>query len=686
MYREQVCAVARHAERADEGFASRWPMTSDAARFPFDPPLTTTGIVDAHDLGCKIKSAIINWGNVPPVVVSSPYKRCVQTACEICSVLNAPLLIDRQLGEMFSPALFGGEIEPKNIHRPFSTARAYALDRGVAIRSKCVGRKPLWPESTEDARMRFAKRFQEYVNRGIMAQRHFILISHAEAVAAAVSCLSGAPEGILHVDPCGFFTARRFCLSPEKCLASKQKIGDDKDIALLNDDDEEVSKGWKIQTDGILSFRPSPKNSNRKFSLGEALLNLPKEPLEKINGPLSCSPKTPSSACFLDWASTPPFTPQRIRSKSARISQSRRNSRGNCGASPTEPGTPMPDSCCSPLSPNSNGTPVRTPGTRRRNLPETSAQPCDSRRRKKHEPGKFRSDPGKYSTSPWCSSNIAEECSPLLPPTNRHVLSSWHLKSSSLLQGASSSATSEQDELSTPGGLSISSKQESEGGEISFNLSLGNSRLLRRRVSTGDLGQLKENVEVSNKNQVERSESLDAEEEAPPHLPIRMIQSLSDIAKAKHTSLNLGNSSLLRRRFSNRSIQSFASSGGLSSQSDPDAEDEKDQTPFPSHETMSTESDANLQLFRMMTEEETPTAMTPSSSCDTASPQMLRSISTTSGNVMIMMVDEDSVSDFVQKPELSFCDSTTDSHEGSAPSESSSFSSQRSDLVNNPGI
>ena len=51
------------------------------------------------------------------VVVSSPFFRCVQTACEICLALGGPeedviLLLDRELGEVYGPSMMGAE-EPK---------------------------------------------------------------------------------------------------------------------------------------------------------------------------------------------------------------------------------------------------------------------------------------------------------------------------------------------------------------------------------------------------------------------------------------------------------------------------------------------------------------------------------------------------------------------------------------------
>lgn len=316
-YREQICVVARHAERADIGFDNEWPMSSDAANFPFDPPLSEIGVTHAYELGCKIRSAVLDWGDVPPIVVSSPYKRCVQTACEVCKVLNAALLIDLEVGEVFGPKIFGGA-EPKVTYRPFSLIKSYAIDQGVTICSKIIGRQPVWPETLEDARLRFAKRFLKYVNRGIMARRNFLVISHADAVATFVSCLPGAPEAIRSVEPCGFFTAqRRFSTTPKKSskqlTSNNQQSSDEKDSLLLKEDDEPPDdvhgvspKRWKIHTEGILSFRPkSKKRTEETFvtaeMLGMALQNLPNEPLGQVCGALCeapCTPHSPASTCY----------------------------------------------------------------------------------------------------------------------------------------------------------------------------------------------------------------------------------------------------------------------------------------------------------------------------------------------------------------------------------------------------
>lgn len=345
-HREQVCLVSRHAARADVGFDSVWPMSDDAKKYPYDPPISEIGMKEACALGRKIRAAISGC-SAPPVVVSSPYQRCVQTACEVCSILKAPLMIDLTLGEIYGKEVFG-EVEPKVAYRPFSTARKYAKACGVAISSKCIGQQPIWPETTNEARKRFAKRFQKYVKFGLVGQKNFLIIAHADAVATALSCLPDAPEYIESIDPCGFFIMQRELSGTPTKDGNKDELGS--------------PKQWKIQYDKICTG--SPMSREKKVLTGDtlekALRNLPDESLE------TRSPDTPSGVRLrrksypgifdpgkpgMDpfWSSTPPAktptTPGVVEARGPDTPSGVRLRRPSCSVSfdsgiPSKPPTP----------------------------------------------------------------------------------------------------------------------------------------------------------------------------------------------------------------------------------------------------------------------------------------------------------------------------------------------------------
>lgn len=212
----QLFAVARHVERADGLYATvqggdRWTQTEDFKRWPLDPPISDNGFNEARLLGEKLRSAVQETGAAIPVVICSPYLRCVQTAVEICHVLGpeARMLVDRELGEVFGPAIMGHQ-QPFCPVRSIEDTNAYCASRGVKCHSKLIGKWPAWPEDLKSARHRYANRFLTYLQRGSVTRRNFILVTHADCVGAALSMMpSQMDHAVQSVDYGGTFVARR---------------------------------------------------------------------------------------------------------------------------------------------------------------------------------------------------------------------------------------------------------------------------------------------------------------------------------------------------------------------------------------------------------------------------------------------------------------------------------------------
>lgn len=211
----QFFSVIRHEERADGWNAfvhgQRWTQSEDFTRWPFDPPLSDAGIEGARKIGQKMRSCAEACGSPLHVVVSSPYFRCVQTAVEICREIgpDVRLLIDHSLGEVYGPAVMG-EIEPAGATRPVNQALAYCSSKGVACESRTIGAWPVWPEDLKYARWRFASRFLVYLHRSVVAQRNFILVTHADGVGAALRMMPSHSGSVLErVEYGGHFIAKR---------------------------------------------------------------------------------------------------------------------------------------------------------------------------------------------------------------------------------------------------------------------------------------------------------------------------------------------------------------------------------------------------------------------------------------------------------------------------------------------
>lgn len=206
------CAVIRHAERED-ATRLRWAEAPQGYIVPphvNDPELSTDGKHLVAGLANRVLTALGDEAQVQ-VVVTSPYMRCVQTAVGICRHIgpNATLLIDNMLGEVYGPDIFGDE-EPAHLLRgPESIAR-YCHENGVNIGGRTLGQWPKWPESLRSARLRFINRFLQYLHRGSATKKNFVLVTHADGVAAALSTLPAMADRLIEaIEYGGFFVAKQ---------------------------------------------------------------------------------------------------------------------------------------------------------------------------------------------------------------------------------------------------------------------------------------------------------------------------------------------------------------------------------------------------------------------------------------------------------------------------------------------
>jgi len=75
--------------------------------------------------------------------------------------------------------------------------------------TQVVGEAPVWPESLQDARQRFAECFLRYIHRSNKCGKNFIIVTHADSVAAASALLPCRGGRIKYVEPCGMLLAER---------------------------------------------------------------------------------------------------------------------------------------------------------------------------------------------------------------------------------------------------------------------------------------------------------------------------------------------------------------------------------------------------------------------------------------------------------------------------------------------
>ncbi|CAJ1423522.1 unnamed protein product [Effrenium voratum] len=186
----QCFGVVRHCSRADSmgstWHGEPWVQSKDFEEHPLDPPLSDAGVQEAKDTAERIASFVESKGGEIQVVVCSPYLRCIETASAICRRLRrARLMVDLGLGEVYGPDVFGER--PERVTR--SDLRKHLEQLEVPLVT--VGTWPSWPESLSAARRRFAERLLVYLGRGAKARRNFLMVSHADCVAA---CLALMPQ------------------------------------------------------------------------------------------------------------------------------------------------------------------------------------------------------------------------------------------------------------------------------------------------------------------------------------------------------------------------------------------------------------------------------------------------------------------------------------------------------------
>jgi len=89
----QTIWITRHGNRYD--FVN--PDWFIKAKLPYDPPLAEDGILQAQELGQRLKSENITH------IFSSPFLRTVQTAHEVAAILDLPVKLEAGLGEWLNP-------------------------------------------------------------------------------------------------------------------------------------------------------------------------------------------------------------------------------------------------------------------------------------------------------------------------------------------------------------------------------------------------------------------------------------------------------------------------------------------------------------------------------------------------------------------------------------------------------
>ena len=167
----QTIWIARHGNRID--FVN--PEWFNTAERRYDPPLSDDGVVQAYQLGQRLKGQGINH------IFSSPFLRTVQTANQVASALDLPIKLESGLSEWLNSAWMTAMPERMSIN-----ALSELFPRiDTSYTSRVVAE---YPETGEQARKRAG------VTAKLLAdefQEDILLMGHGASVLGATMGLVG---------------------------------------------------------------------------------------------------------------------------------------------------------------------------------------------------------------------------------------------------------------------------------------------------------------------------------------------------------------------------------------------------------------------------------------------------------------------------------------------------------------
>jgi len=206
---KQVLVVLRHSERRDYVDAS-YKTSEEGIAWPHDAPLTEKGIKLAQEVAEEM--AELHQRAEFVAVASSPYRRCLETAAEVAKRLQLPVVIDQEIGEVRDKSMPEGAVA----HRSPSELPAMVRSLGLQIinpveegQVKLFGKEPGWPETLEDAKKRYIVRVETYIRKSMETKHNMILVTHADAVAAALTMFERGGADIQNMDFCARIVAER---------------------------------------------------------------------------------------------------------------------------------------------------------------------------------------------------------------------------------------------------------------------------------------------------------------------------------------------------------------------------------------------------------------------------------------------------------------------------------------------
>lgn len=210
----QAIVVLRHSERLDH-MDKTYIETEEGKLWPFDSPITEKGFELARGVAAELADLKKDDKDVTfAAVVSSPYRRCMETASEVAKKLAIPIIVDQEIGEVWDKSM---PKEPLPFRNPVEL-RKMAQSLNVQVKNpitndggiKVFGKLPEnWPENMQAAHKRYLVRIEEYIRQSAAIRQNFIIVSHAPSIVAALDILERGNADIEGVNYCAFVVATR---------------------------------------------------------------------------------------------------------------------------------------------------------------------------------------------------------------------------------------------------------------------------------------------------------------------------------------------------------------------------------------------------------------------------------------------------------------------------------------------
>ena len=172
----QTVWIARHGNRLD--FVN--PEWFDTAEFRYDPPLSEDGLIQAQELGQKLKSANIKH------IFASPFLRAIQTADAVAEALNLSVKLEAGLSEWLNPEWMSSAPQTNPID--IIAQKYQRLD--LSYRSLVI---PQYPETNEIVNKRTGITAKKLVEK---FPDELLLVGHGASVIGTAWGLLETPEKI----------------------------------------------------------------------------------------------------------------------------------------------------------------------------------------------------------------------------------------------------------------------------------------------------------------------------------------------------------------------------------------------------------------------------------------------------------------------------------------------------------